>query len=82
MKLTVHKVKELLSEQIGVDPGDLNDEDYFVEDLHMTNADLTDFTHKLESSGADASDIDFAESETLGELLETLGLTVVNELNG
>ena|SRR3989344_5207988 len=79
-RLTVHVVKELLAEQIGVEPDDLGVEDSFVEDLHMTNADLTDFTNKLEVEGVNPTEIDFAEIETLGELLENLGLLI--EQNG
>lgn len=74
MKITIRGVKEILAGQIGVEPEDLNPEDSFVEDLHMGNGDLTDFAHNLESLGINPGDIDFAEIETLGELLETLGL--------
>lgn len=74
MKITAAKVKEFLAEQIGVEPEDLNDEDSFVEDLHMTNADLTDFGHKLEGADVSPSEIDFATTETLGQLIEVLGL--------
>ena len=80
MKLTPTKVKEILAEQIGVEVEDLNDDDAFIEDLHMTNADLTDFTNKLEVQGVNPTEIDFAEIETLGELLENLGLLI--EQNG
>lgn len=68
----------MLAAQIGVEPEDLSDEDSFVEDLHMTHADLTDFSHKLESDGVDPSEVDFTTIETLGELLESLGLQVEN----
>ena len=74
MKLTPTKVKEILAEQIGVEVEDLNDDDAFIEDLHMTNADLTDFGQKLESLGADLSELDFSTIETVEELTETLGL--------
>lgn len=75
-RLTAYVVKEFLAEQIGAEPEDLNDEDSFVEDLHMTNADLTDFAHKLESAGANPTEIDFATIETLGELIDAIGLQV------
>lgn len=74
MKITATKIKELLAEQIGVDPEDLNDEDSFTEDLHMTNADLTDFSQKLEMAGANMSEVDFSVTETLLALIETLGV--------
>lgn len=82
MKITPSKINEILAAQIGVEPEDLNPADSFTEDLHMTNADLTDFTHKLTEAGVDPSDIDFAETETLGELMEALGLTTPDTENG
>ena len=74
MKLTPTKVKEVLAAQIGVEAEDLTDDDTFIEDLHMTNADLTDLGQKLQTLGADISEVDFSSIETVGELLETLGL--------
>lgn len=74
MKLNQTKIKEALAAQIGVEVEDLNDEDSFVEDLHMTNADLTDFGQKLQALGADSSEVDFSSTETIGELIELLGL--------
>ncbi len=74
MKITQNKIREILAAQIGVEPEDLNEEDSFAEDLHMTNLDLTDFVHKLTEAGVDPSDIDLASIETLGELMESLGL--------
>ena len=74
MKITATKVKEFLAEQIGAEPEDLNEEDSFVEDLHMTNADLTDFAHKLTEAGVNPTEIDFATIETLGELIDAIGL--------
>lgn len=76
MKLTRNKILELLAEQIGVEPEDLNVDDFFEEDLHMTNADLTDFAHKLEQFGLEPNEIDFGTIETLGDLFETLGFTL------
>lgn len=74
MKITNQRVKEILAEQIGVEAEDLNEEDSFTEDLHMTTADLTDFAHKLEVAGVNPSELDFSTIETLGDLFETLGL--------
>lgn len=73
MKLTPIKVKEVLAAQIGAELDDINEEDAFIEDLHMTNADLTDFGQKLQSLGADISLVDFSTIETVGELIEALG---------
>ena len=67
------KIKELLANHIGVEPEDINNDDFFSEDLHMTAADLTDFSQVLEKEGFHTSKIDFTEIETVGDLIETVG---------
>ncbi|OGM15392.1 hypothetical protein A2V56_03050 [Candidatus Woesebacteria bacterium RBG_19FT_COMBO_42_9] len=66
------KIKELLSSHIGVEPEDIDEEDFFSEDLHMTPTDLTDFTHLLEKEGFNTTHLDFTELETVGDLIEAL----------
>ena len=68
------KLKQLLAEQIGVDPEDLNDDDSFLEDLHMGPAEITDFSQKLGEEGFDIEQIDWGTVETLGDLVERLDL--------
>lgn len=66
------KIKELLASQIGVEPDDISEEDFFSEDLHMTPADLTDLTHLLEKDGFNVSSLELTELETVGDLIEAL----------
>ena len=82
MKITPNSLRETLAAQIGVEPEDINEDDSFTEDFHMTNADLTDFTFKLTEAGVDPLDIDFSETETLGELMEVLGVATATTDNG
>ena len=73
-KNTIKKVIKILAEQIGVDVEDIKPEDSFLDNLHMSPADLTDFSKKLETQGFDVSSIDLSQTKTLEELTEALGL--------
>ncbi len=66
------KIKQLLAEQIGVEAEDINDDDSFAEDLHMSPSDLSDFVHSLANSGFDIGSVDLADIETVDNLLENL----------
>jgi acyl carrier protein len=77
MKITeadkiVSIVKSTLAEHIGVDTEDIEEDDSFVEDLHMNPTDLSDFIAKLETEGVEVSEPDFTDSETVGEFIENL----------
>jgi acyl carrier protein len=71
---TAEDIKKLLAEQLGVEVEDLSSEDMFGEDLHMDPSALTDFIGTLEAQGFDISKIELTEIQTLGDLLEELGL--------
>jgi len=66
------KALNLLAEQIGVATDDINEEDTFLDDLHMTPADLTEFAERLENEGIEVGIDQLGEMETVSELLETL----------
>ena len=66
------KIKDLLSEQLGIKPSDIQDDHSLLEDLHMGPSDLTDFSEKLLSNNIDISNIDFQEIDTVGNLIEAL----------
>lgn len=66
------KIKELLASHIGVEPEDIDNDDFFQEDLHMTPTDLADFAQSLENQSFHTSKIDFNEIETVGDLIEIL----------
>lgn len=65
-------VKSTLAEYIGVELEDIEDDDSFVEDLHMNPTDLTDFIAKLQELGVEVTEPDFTDSETVGEFIENL----------
>lgn len=71
-KNTEDLVKNLLAEQIGVEPEDINDSDNFMEDLHMTVVNITDFVESIPTQGFDASRIDFTQIETVEDLIDAL----------
>lgn len=66
------KLKGLLADHIGVEPEDIEAEDYLTEDLHMTPTDLTDFTHVLEQEGFITTKLDFTQIQTVNDLIEAL----------
>lgn len=69
-----NEIKSLLAEQIGVEADDIKETDSFLEDLHMGPSEIVDFSEALRKIGVDISKIDFADIETVGELLETFEL--------
>lgn len=71
LKLKRNIIK-LLSEFIGADPEDINDEDLLREDLHMGSVDLNDFLVVLENNNFSLLDLDIADVETVEELVEAL----------
>lgn len=66
------KALNLLAEQIGVTTDDINEEDTFLGDLHMTPADLTEYAETLQNEGIEIGIDQLGEMETVSELLETL----------
>ena len=62
----------LLAEHLGVEPEDLNEEDFFNDDLQMNPASMTDFIEKLSLKGHKTTGIDFAETETIADLLNAI----------
>src|SRR3989338_10565183 len=68
------QIKKLLSEYLGVEPDDIDEEDSLVADLPMKPTDLTDFVEILDTRGLDISKLELTEIETVGELIEEVGL--------
>lgn len=67
------KVKETLAMHLGLDTEDINDEDSLEHDLHMHASDFSDIFSKLEEKGLDTSKVNFAEIDTVSDLIENLG---------
>lgn len=64
------KILKILADFLGVEPGDINDEDSLIEDLHMTPSDLTDFVELLSTNGLDTTKLEISEIESLSDLYE------------
>jgi len=65
-------VKKVVSLMLGLEPSDIHDEDFLIDDLHMGPADLTDLGERLSEAGLNVEEIDFQETETLGDLIDLL----------
>jgi acyl carrier protein len=63
-------IKDILSEILGIDRGDIENEDSFTEDLRMGPTELSDFMAKLSEKGYDTSELSFEETETVEDLNE------------
>lgn len=62
----------LISEIIGVEPGDINDTDSLRDDLHMGPSVLAELSEKLADEGFDV--VDLSEIDTIEDLLQELGI--------
>ncbi len=69
---TKELIKKLLAEHIGVEPEDINDDDSFVEDLHMNPSEVADFAEKLEEAGFETGKIDFMALESVEDMALSL----------
>lgn len=69
---TKEKVKRELTDYLGVDMEDIEDESSLTEDLHMKASDLTDFMEILTTAGFDTTKIDLIEVKTFADLVESL----------
>jgi len=67
----------MIAEQIGVDVADINDDDSFSEDLHMSPAEFSDFLGSLSVLGVDAHSMEIASISTVEELIEEVSSHIV-----
>ena len=65
-------VKNILSEQLGIDIEDIQEGDSLTIDLHMTPSDLIDLFERLKELGYNLTDVDLTEVETVDELIERI----------
>jgi len=65
-------VKRELSNFLGVDSEDIEDESSLTIDLHMKATDLTDFLEILTRMDMDTNGVDLTETETFLDLIEAL----------
>lgn len=73
-KDTENKIIKLLADNIGVDTEDVSVEDTFIDDLHMSAADLADFIATLGGEGFDISPDDIEGLEIVADLVEAVSL--------
>ena len=66
------KIITLLAEHTGADEEELNSEDRFQNDIHMSPTDLADFVEKLNTAGLDTTKLDLMEIESVGDLIENI----------
>ena len=65
------KVKEVLTEQLGIDESEINDDASFQEDLDADSLDLVELIMELEDQfGVKISDEDAQKIETVGQAVD------------
>jgi acyl carrier protein len=69
---TKNKIRQELSDFLGVEAEDIEDETSLSEDLHMKASDLTDFMEILGRMGMDTHSMDLTELETFSDFCEAL----------
>lgn len=67
------QVIKALSDHLGVEPEDINEEDSLEQDLHMRASDFSDFIESLPTKGIEVENIDLTEIETVSDLIDALG---------
>jgi hypothetical protein len=76
MKNEIDNTKEIvrreLSNFLGIEPQDIEDDFVLTEDLHMKASDLTDFMQILVRMDFDTSAVDLTEIETFSDFVEAL----------
>ncbi len=65
-------IKNELSNLLGIEPDDIEDDFSLTEDLHMKPTDITDFIEILSNMNFATESLDFSEIETFSDLVDAL----------
>lgn len=65
-------IKKLLAEHIGVEPEDIEDDDFLIDDLHMNPSEIIDFSEKLKEVGFDITRIDLMNVKNVEDIVDAL----------
>ena len=66
------KLKLVLAAHLGLEPGDIKDDDSIADDLHMTPTDFSDLMTTLEDKGYDVSKVKLTEIENVEDLVDSI----------
>jgi len=66
------KIKTELSNHLGIDLEDIEDESTLTGDLHMKATEITDFMEILSSKGYESAGVNLADLETFEDLCEAV----------
>ncbi len=66
------EVLKALSDHLGVEPDDIEEEDSLTQDLHMRASDLSDFMETLQTLNIETEKVDLTKVETVNDLIDAL----------
>jgi len=66
------KVKKIISEFLGIEEDDIQNDDFLTDDLHMTPADLSELKQTIEEEEISSTNLDFTKINSVEELIEEL----------
>ncbi|GEM_PF-6180403 len=70
IKDTDKKILDIIGEITGLEPEDINYDDFLREDLHMGLEEFTLLSEKLSTLGIDEDNLDFSQVQTVSDLIE------------
>ncbi|MCH7730458.1 hypothetical protein IID21_02890 [Patescibacteria group bacterium] len=69
---TETQVKKHLTDYIGVELEDIENEDSLAEDLHMSASDVSEFIERLGNQGLDTSSLVLEDIKSVSDLIESI----------
>lgn len=68
----IGQVKGILSEQLGIDNDDIKETDRFLDHLHMSPSDVSEFLEKISELGYDTSKIELSDFNSIEDIIEII----------